>query len=397
MMNTDSTGPDAVTPTGPDAPTGPVTVTDVAHGGHCVARHEGRVVFVRHALPGEVVRLRITDRRHDRFWRADAVEIIEASPDRREAPCSVFRPGGCGGCDFQHATEAGQRALKTRVVADQLVRLGGYAWSGAVEEVAPVFHWRTRMRYQRAKDDPELGQGRLGLHAHRSHRVVELPPEGCRLASTDPREVPGMQPTGADEVLVVAASDGVRCGTVKDTTPVTEHAAGRDYRVALNGFWQVHPRAAEVLIEAVLEGLAPEPGERAFDLYCGVGLFAGALADRGVRVHGVESGRQAIEHARHNVPEARFTVGRVERVLAQLPRQTDLVVLDPPRAGAGRGVLEQIVRRRPRAVAYVACDPAALGRDLGHMVELGWRVRSVRAFDLFPQTHHVECVAILVP
>ena len=180
---------------------------------------------------------------------------------------------------------------------------------------------------------------------------------------------------------------------------VTERAIERDWQVDASGFWQVHPAAADTLAAAVLDGLRPEPGERAFDLFCGVGLFAGALAGRGVQVWGVESYAGAVRRAEHNLADldTRFTVGRVERVLGRLPRRTDLVVLDPPRAGAGRSVIEQVVRRRPRAIAYVACDPAALARDLGTAAGLGYRLDTLRAFDLFPMTHHVECVAILVP
>lgn len=369
----------------PDQPIGPVSVTDIAHGGHCVGRFDGRVLFIRHALPGEVVMVRVTDTSHDRFWRADAVEILSAAPGRRTPPCPVFHPDGCGGCDFQHADEAIQRELKTSVVRDQLARLGGFDWSGEVEEVEPVWGWRTRMRFRRTPTG-------LGLRAHRSHRVIELPDEGCRIAAAEADAAVGEV---GGEVVVVAAADGVRTVNPDDRRPIIERAAGREYDLSVNGFWQVHPRAADLLVEVVLTGLDPQPGERAFDLYCGVGLFAGALVDRGAQVWGVESARDAVEYARRNVPGARFTVGRVERVLNRLPARTDLVVLDPPRAGAGRRVLQQVIQRRPRAVAYVACDPAALGRDIGYARELGWRVDSVRAFDLFPQTHHIECVAIL--
>ncbi|HEY5848789.1 MAG TPA: methyltransferase domain-containing protein, partial [Microlunatus sp.] len=194
---------------------------------------------------------------------------------------------------------------------------------------------------------------------------------------------------------------------------VTEHATGRSFTVAASGFWQGHPAAADTLVAAVLAGLDPQPGERVLDLYCGVGLFAAALADRGCRVWGVEADRTAVEHARRNVPEARFTAARVERALktgsstrssprsrtskgrTALPRRNDLVLLDPPRSGAGRPVIEGVAARRPRAICYVACDPAALARDLGYAAELGYAPTSVRAFDLFPMTHHVECVAIL--
>ncbi|MDO5682948.1 MAG: TRAM domain-containing protein [Propionibacteriaceae bacterium] len=401
---------------------GPVTVGVVAHGGHCVARVSdpdagpgGRVVFVRHALPGEQVLIRITDTSHKRFWRGDAVEILVASADRREAPCPIFHPGGCGGCDFQHATEAAQRELKRTVVAEQLQRLAGIEWTGDVEEASPVWGWRTRMRYQVTGRESD-GAQRLGMRVHRSHAVIGLPDQGCAIAAVDPRKlepvadhwsgnaatgrhagdasVAGANPADA-ELLVVTSADGVSIGSPRDRAEVTERAAGRDFAVDFAGFWQVHPAAADTLVAAVLDGLQPQAGERAFDLYCGVGLFAGALADRGVQVWGLESGRGAVAHARRNVPEGRFSVGRVEKGLRDLPGQTDLVVLDPPRAGAGKTVMEQISRREPRAIAYVACDPAALARDLAHAGELGWQVRSLRAFDLFPQTHHIECVAVL--
>ncbi len=192
---------------------------------------------------------------------------------------------------------------------------------------------------------------------------------------------------------------GVELTTVAHADPgdteVTEHAAGRDWRLAVDGFWQVHPGAADTLVEAVIDGLRPEPGERAFDLYCGVGLFTGALVDAGVRTWGVEWDRRAITYARGNVPGAKFTAGKVERVLRTLPKRTDLVVLDPPRTGAGKDVVDAVVARRPRAIAYVACDPAALARDLARAARGGYRPTSIRAFDLFPMTHHLEAVAIL--
>ena len=353
---------------------GPVEVGPVAHGGHCVARHEGRVIFVRHALPGERVMVEVTDDRHDRFWRADAVEVLTASPDRVEPPCPIARPGLCGGCDFQHAALPAQRRLKSAVVAEQLQRLAGIQWTGEVAEVstpdtADGLHWRTRMRY--VTDEA----GRVGLRAHRSHRVVPLPPGGCRIAA------PG----------ALTGDEGV----------VAETAAGRRWAVDAAGFWQVHPAAADTLVGAVLDGLRPEPGERALDLYAGVGLFAGALADAGCRVWAVEGSRSAAALAEQNLADVadRVTVrtGRVERVVRSLPHRVDLVVLDPPRSGAGRAVVQAVVARRPRAVAYVACDPAALARDLATAAGLGYQPAAITAYDLFPMTFHVECVAILTP
>ncbi|MFX4270877.1 class I SAM-dependent RNA methyltransferase [Propionibacteriaceae bacterium Y1685] len=380
---------------------GPVEVGPVAHGGHCVARHDGRVVFTRHALPGEQVMIRITDTSHERYWSGDAVEILQPAPERVEAPCRFSGPGLCGGCDFQHVELSHQRELKRRVVAEQLTRLAGFDWSGVVEEVphpmvANGGGWRTRMQWHADES------GRWGLRAHHSHRVIAV--DDCHIAADGLPEISG---TGQQAVTVLAAHgetallvDGelrTHTGAVHDQLQrtITQEAHGRSYAVADDGFWQVHPAAAEILVAAVLDGLAPQAGERALDLYCGVGLFAGALHDRGVRVHGVEGGRRAVELARRNVPGARFTVGRVERTMRTLAKRADLVVLDPPRKGAGRAVMREVLARRPRAIAYVACDPAALARDLRTATDAGWQVSELRAFDLFPMTHHVECVAVL--
>ncbi|MYZ19374.1 methyltransferase domain-containing protein, partial [Streptomyces sp. SID337] len=185
---------------------------------------------------------------------------------------------------------------------------------------------------------------------------------------------------------------------------VRERADGRTYRVGSGGFWQVHPKAADTLMLAVMQGLTPRKGDTALDLYCGVGLFAGALADRvGEKgaVLGIESGKRAVEDARHNLAgfdRVRIEQGKVESVLPRTGiTEADLIVLDPPRAGAGKQTVKHLVGLGARRIAYVACDPAALARDLGYFREGGYRVRTLRAFDLFPMTHHVECVAILEP
>ncbi len=340
-----------------------VDVGPVAHGGHCVARADGRVIFVRHALPGETVRVQITDTSKDRFWLGDAVEILKPSPDRIEPRCTVAGPGGCGGCDWQHAQQPAQRELKRAVVAEQLVRLANYAWAGEVENVEPHWNWRTRMNYVR------LPQGQVGLRKHDSRDVIPVPAQGCAIAAPFPVEP-------AAEII-------------------TEVAAGRDYDVWADGFWQVHPKAADTLVDAVLAGLAPRVGESMWDLFCGVGLFAGAFIDAGCAVRAVEGNKQAVRLAESNVPEAIFAAGDVTTVLSRWDGNPDLVVLDPPRAGAGKKLMTDVCQRTYRAIAYVACDPASLARDLGVAQGLGWHIDSVRAFDLFPQTHHVECVAVL--
>lgn len=377
----------------PGTVVGPVEVGPVAHGGHCVARLDGRVIFVRHAIPGEVVTIRLTDTGKAKFWRGAVAEVISGSEHRVRPPCPVA--GACGGCDFQHVAPVHQLELKRRVVAEQLQRLAGITWDGVVEAVGEPLHWRSRMRYV-------TETGVAGLHAHRSHQVVELPEGGCRIAEdTGPdvetlhalaREAQGrdLHVATADPVSAIAGTE-----TLMGRRTVRERVDGTTFQVAADGFWQPHVRAPEVLTGAVLEALQPRAGEVGLDLYCGVGLFAAALADHGVRVLGVEQDRRAARFAARNVPDAEILSGPLERNLKDLPHQVDLIVLDPPRTGAGPKVVNRLADLGARAIAYVACDPAALARDLATFGELGWQASSIRAFDLFPMTHHVECVALL--
>lgn len=366
-----------------------VTVGAPAHGGHFVCRHDGQVIFVRHAIPGEVVDVRITQARR-KFARGDVVGISEASAHRIEPPCPIA--GSCGGCDFQHVELAESRELKRLIVQELLAHQAGYDFTGAVEEVQPTpFGWRTRMRYHLASD------GRAGLRAHRGSEVVALPAIGCLIAAESIRRPPADPGRPGAELLGVAASSGSAFSNPHDSSTVTEVAGGHQFKVARNGFWQAHSGAAELLLAEVLAALEPVAQEVALDLYCGVGLFASGLAAAGARVVGIEANRPAVALARRNVPHAEFVCGEVSRSLSRTPAEVDLVVLDPPRSGAGVAVVEAIVAKRPRLVGYVSCDPATLGRDLASFAEMGYRTRSVRAFDLFPLTHHIELLAVLEP
>lgn len=357
---------------------------DVAHGGHVVARIDGKVTFVTGGLPGETVEVEVTER-GKRFDRGHVTAVLEAHPDRIAAPCPVA--GICGGCDWQHASPQLQLELKRRVVAEQLSRLAGIDWHGEVQAVEPLWGWRTRMRYT-------AENGIVGLREKRSHEVVPLPAEGCRIAAS---EAPAVQ---GDSVEVVEAWSGrsvvVDGKTIEGEPQVHERLGEQEFVVDASGFWQVHPRAAETLVGAVLAGLQPEAGESAVDLYCGVGLFAGALQAAGCDVLGVELNRRAVELARRNVPGARFEAASVDRFLRRLPKRADLVVLDPPRKGAGKAVVDAVAAMQPRRVSYVACDPAALGRDLAYFAAAGYVPESIAAFDLFPQTHHIESVGTLI-
>ncbi|MBT0769196.1 class I SAM-dependent RNA methyltransferase [Kineosporia sp. J2-2] len=449
-------------PSRSSGPAGPGLVTDeliqlevgpVAHGGHCVARYDGRVVFVRHALPGEVVLARLTESAPDaKFWRADAVEAIEPSPERVQPPCPVAGPGLCGGCDWQHADLTTQRRLKADVVTEQLRRIAKLDQVPDVVVEGPDgdgLGWRTRVRFT---VDTE---GRPGLRKHRSHDVIAVKecliaaPAASSLGVLDARwpnalAVEVISPSVGDPLVVaepvagrtgdklrlprlplgtnLATRDDTGVHQVKGRTWVTEEVTvdgePRPFRVTGTGFWQVHPAAAQTLLDAVLSAAGAQPGERALDLYGGVGLFAAGLAAQ-VGVTGsvilVEGDARASSDARrglHDLDQVRVENGSVPRVLPRLAADggplapagpegarggADVVVLDPPRSGAGKDVIAQVVALAPRVVVYVACDPAALARDLATAAAAGYRLTGLRAFDLFPMTHHVECVAVLEP
>jgi tRNA/tmRNA/rRNA uracil-C5-methylase (TrmA/RlmC/RlmD family) len=385
-----------------------VDVGPVAHGGHCVARvrpeaadgGEGRVVFVRHALPGERVRVIVTEDGGGAFCRADAVAVLRASPQRVPAPCAWARAGGCGGCDFQHVDPAAQRGLKADVLAEQLRRLAGMTWPVEVEALpgampGEALGWRRRVRL--AVDD----WGRPGLRAHRSHEV--LPIADCPLtpAGSLPPVLDRTFPPGVEVEVAVDADGAVHVGSQHEGGPVVQRAAGREWRLSPGVFWQVHPALPDALAGVVGEWAQAPTGGTAWDLYGGVGLFAAVLAEQvgpAGSVTVVESAGRAVADGRAalaDLQQVGWRVGRVERVLPTLPGRPDVVVADPPRRGLGRELVRGLAERAPDRVVHVACDPAALARDLALFASHGYRLRQLRAFDAFPMTQHFECVALL--
>jgi tRNA/tmRNA/rRNA uracil-C5-methylase (TrmA/RlmC/RlmD family) len=405
-----------------------LTVGEAVHGGWCVSRQDGtgQAVFVRHALPGERVRATVTQLTA-RLARADATEILQASADRVAPPCRYARPGGCGGCDWQHATPAAQRRLKAAVIGQQLRRIAGLDITVVVQPVGgddSGLGWRTVVTFAVDSD------GVAGLRKHRSHEIVPI--DRCLIAhdlatgvdvtgrawpgaeSVEAAVVPetgevGVLVTGRPAGLPELAADSVQIrGIPRGRTQVlgsghlTRRAAGRDWRVSLGGFWQVHPAAADTLARDVLAALDPQPGEHALDVYCGAGLFAGVLAQAvgpGGTVLAVEHDAAAARDARHNLrawPWARVRRGDAAAVLAATDvSHVSLVVLDPPRTGVARTVIEAL-RTGPGRIAYVSCDPATLARDLRLLLDDGWELTGLRGYDAFPMTHHVECLATLV-
>ena len=385
-----------------------LTVGEVAHGGWCVARTDsGGVVFVRHALPGERISAVITQTT-SRFARADAAQILDASADRVPPPCPYARPGGCGGCDWQHAAGPAQRALKAAVVGQQLRRIAGIEREVTVEPMPgdeTGLGWRTRVKFA-------VGRGGVaGLRRHRSHEVTKI--SDCLIAHPliETAAVTGRRWPGAAAVEVaVAPGSGQRALIVsgrraaeRGPAHLRQRAAGRDWRVSATGFWQVHPAAADTLAAAVLDALRPRPGDVALDLYCGAGLFAGVLAGAvgpSGAVIGIEADTAAVRDARHNLrgtPWARVYRGDAAALLERNGlSQATMAVVDPPRTGLAREVVDLLSGpARVSRIAYVSCDPATLARDMAALAPSGWTLEALRAFDAFPMTHHVECLATL--
>ena len=376
-----------------------LTVGPIAPGGHCIARLDGRVVFVRHTLPGERVRARVTgEGGGGRYLRADAIEILDRSLDRVAPPCRFA--GECGGCDWQHASLEAQRRGKADVIRQLLSRQVDAALldSLVVKSVpgdSEGLGWRTRVRF--AVD----ARGRAGLRAARSHDVVPI--DECAIAhpGINALGVTRREWSGVSEVLAIAPSAGAgiaRPDPIRGRGRVTERAADRTWKVDLTGFWQVHPGAADTLVDVVRALADVREGDRVLDLYSGVGLFAAALAplvgDTGT-VDAVESDAGAHTNAKRNLHEltqARLHHADVLRWLGAGTRSADVVILDPPRTGAGTKVAEAITDLAPRTIVYVACEPAPLARDLAAFAERGWRAQELVALDMFPMTHHVECV-----
>lgn len=405
-----------------------VDTGDGAHGGHVVARHDGFVVFVRHALPGERVVAQVTDVRRG-FARAEAIEVVRANPDRVEPRCPSFHPFGCGGCDFQHASAGLQHEMKMQVLREALQRHGGLDATVVAEltqsglrTLGSEWNWRSRMRFSVLRDaDAALV---LGMHAHRSEQIV--PAGGCVIAESvvldsaracvahlDAED----SELGADThpaVEVLAATDGVRTYAATDARMRADDlrlhhrllvdGVEFDFEVPLDGFWQAQRALVPAIVDTVLEFGSPTRGESWWDLYAGAGPIAAGLAVRvgsdGV-VHAVESSARAVESARRafgSYPWVRVERSDVRRWLAAKSRpRPDGVVLDPPRAGAGMSVLDSLVSHAPRVIVYVACDPVALGRDVALLAEQGYRLRALRAWDAFPQTHHLEAAAVFEP
>ena len=390
-----------------------VRIERPATGGGVGRADDGRVTFVRHSLPGELVRVAITETT-SKFYRGDAIDVLEASPERVTAPCPFAGPGGCGGCDLQHASADAQRAWKTSLVEEHLRRIAGIERDITV--IAPPMVEASRTRLRCAVDE----DGELSLRVVRSHELVPI--DSCWISSREfdeafahpwrGTEEVELRAIGTGEPFAVARRDGERGTTFEVRSlsglaldPATHSrvsVGGHVYRVGPMSFWQSHRDAPQLLLDAVVELADVASGDDVTDLFSGVGLFSVPLAKRvgpSGRVTAVESSPYAVRDARENATGLSHLKVRewlvTPRSVNDTVREGTIVVLDPPRQVLAKGAADAIARRHPRRVVYVSCDAATFARDLKVFLGHGFVLSDLRVFDLFPMTEHVELVALL--
>lgn len=397
----------------------------MAHGGEAIGRHAGRAIFVPYAIPGERVRAEITED-HDRYARARLVEVLSPSPARVDPPCPFFGQGKCGGCQWQHIDTAVQARMKGLVTVDQFERVGKFAAPAVFEPIADEVGWEYR-NHALFRVTPE---GRLGFLAARSHEVYPI--DDCLiihpLLSSLLRSLDMTYPelewlemrvgTATGDLMLLLQAKEEESPSLEVDFPLSivqlrhddavapligldyilERIHEREFRISATSFFQVNSGQAAELVNIVMGALDLQGHEHVLDAYCGVGLFTAFIAEEAAAVTGIEINPPAVVDARHNlagVDNVAILAGPVEELLSDVTDRLDAVVVDPPRAGLGIEVIDALIDRQPERLVYVSCDPATLARDCRRLVNHGYALEWVQPVDLFPQTYHIENVALL--
>jgi len=421
-----SCGPADVPASGPLHPELELTLTALAYGGEALGRDsDGRVVFVPFALPGERVQVQLLEQRR-RWARARLLQVLQPSPEREVPRCRHY--AACGGCHYQHVPYADQLRAKESILRDQLLRLGKLP-DPPVEACLPAaspWNVRNQMQFQL---DPA---GRLGFVGHPQAEGADqqvLPIQECHLPEPalsdlwpklELEAIPGLERAGlragrGGEAMLILHGEGPPQVELDLDLPLsvvwlwpgglevlagsphlTFEVLGREFRVSAPSFFQVQTGLIGELVRLVMEGLAVAPGELAYDLYAGVGLFSAFLAAAGARLAAVEESPWACEDFQHNLEAfegVELYEATVEEALAGLPGSPQAVVVDPPRAGLAPAVIDRLIELAPPRLVYVSCDPATLARDAARLQTGGFRLERAVPIDLFPQTFHIEAVA----
>ena len=405
-----------------------ITLTTFAYGGDAMGRLEdGRAVFVPFGLPGERVRVRLTEEKRG-FARGELVEILEASPNRIIPRCKHF--GVCGGCHYQNLPYEEQLKAKTEILRDQLTRIGKIENTPVQKMVESPSPWNYRNHVQFHLTE-EGGLGYVGAGVSFAQGLIPI--TECHLPETSINSLwpqlefePGTNLTRVS--LRVGNDDDIMLG-LESTSPESpeleieagisvvhvyeENAVviagndnviisvlGRDFRVSAASFFQVNTAMAEKMVNHLLTSLSTALSTTVLDVYCGVGLFSAFFAPQYERIIGIESSPSACEDFSVNLDEfdnVELYEGFAEEILASLVERVanpPYVLVDPPRAGLEKRVVDGILKLNPRMIAYVSCDPSTLARDAARLINGGYRLKDVTPFDLFPQTYHIESISL---
>jgi 23S rRNA (uracil1939-C5)-methyltransferase len=386
-----------------------VEIERILPGGFGLAHAEGLTLFVPLAAPGDIVRIQV-NRVRGKVGFATINEVVKPSPLRVEPPCPYF--GRCGGCDFQQLTYEAQLNSKIEIIEDCLRRVGKIKTLPPISIVPSPQAWQYRSR---AGWQINIENQRLGYFEGGSHKICDvelcavLDPELQRVLEILRGEMRAGTLQARGELEVVAGDAGISVAPPLggfETAEVRRVVGAEEYAFNARSFFQINHRLLAPLIEEALRDEANTSATHdgtAVDLYCGVGLFTIPLARRFARVIGVESNSDAVRFAHHNLEHARLDNAQVVNSSVRewlwanedLTGQMEFLLLDPPRTGAEPGAIGGIVRMKPKMISYVSCDPATLARDLQQLLSNGYVLETVKAFDLFPQTHHVETVTHL--
>jgi len=424
-----------------------LTLTTMSNGADAIGRHEGKAIFVPFTIPGETARVEIVEDKPT-FARAKLLEVIAPSPDRVTPVCKHF--GACGGCHWQHISYEAQLKWKKQVVVDQLKRIGGIA-SPPVADTIPSpspLHYRNHVQFSQTEEgklgfianvipSPEGAKNLLDNPRDSSSRLALLgmtnfivPIDECHIAHPDiialfnqldieklDVDQIGVRITSDDALIVFESESGAppdveieldasvaaadkdgNIFTMIGSDHLVETINGRDFKVSASSFFQVNTAQAGRLVETALKSLGVQGGDTVLDLYCGVGLFTAFIAEKAARVIGVESFASAVRDAEVNLDEfdnVELYESPVEMAIEHLVKESvQRVILDPPRAGCDKLVISNLIKIAPQRIVYVSCDPATLARDAKRLINGGYKLESATPLDMFPQTYHIETIAV---
>ena len=373
-------------------------IGSIANGGHFIARHNNQIIFVRHSIPGEKANVKITAV-NSKFAFGDAIEILKKSKDRVEAPCKYARPEGCGGCDFQHIKSQAQSILKRTVIQDQFKRIAKIEVIPELISTEPSngLNWRSRLNLSVSENK------NLGFRAYRSNKIIEVDECLIALKGINDSEIFSKKWDNENNLKISYSSERdiniSQFGkTVSGSNNLREVVDDNKYEISPQSFWQSHKNAPRLLLEQVIKFANIKKSQKICDLYGGVGLFTlpiSKLTGENGEVHLIEMDSICIKDASKmfgDVKNIFIHHGKVEQKLGSI-KKIDTIILDPPRNGVSKQVINQMIEKKPKSIIYVSCNPSTLARDSKNLLDNKYALSNIVGLDLFPMTHHIECVA----